>query len=191
MIQLIVPIVLGFLLLSILLYWFLLGNPSSKAKSDLCEAREALIRLQMLPISLVDRVLDPNDLQFVRSEKDPMILSMFESERKIIAICWLHQLRRQVVLLMRSHVRAVRSNARLSPAIETKLAFDYFEFLLTYQFLLGLMWMSGPFEARRLAGSVTHSVTRLCQTSERLLAPSVSRPGSVTAIPGDRASGRG
>jgi hypothetical protein len=189
--QLLLPVLLGFLLLAILLYWSLTGTTSSNREIGLSDAREALNRLQLqiLPAGLVDRILNPDDFEFVRNERNPAILRMLEMERKTIAISWLRQTRHQVGLLMRSHVRAARSNAKLNPVIETKLAVDFFIFLLTYKVLLGLIWVSGPFQARKVASSVIHAVTRICQTSERFLPHPAVRGSSVPAVPGSGASG--
>jgi hypothetical protein len=182
--QIILPLLIGVFLLGLMFYWLLQGDPSRKI--DLSEARDALGNLQshFLPVSLVDRILDGNDLAFVREQKEPRILQLLEAERKAIAMYWLQHTRLQVSLLMSFYVKSARHSAKLAASLELKLAFHYLAFLATCDALEGLIWLRGPFHAPRVARRTMIVATRFCEVSEKILTVAESRHASVPEAPG-------
>lgn len=168
---------LGVLLLGLMLYWWLHGEPSKAP--DISTARDALGSLQnrFLPVGLAARIFDQKDLDYVRSLEEPYITGLLESERKSIALYWLRHTRRQVKTVMGFHVRSARHNSRLAISLEMKLALDYFAFLFVCDVLCGLIWIRGPFRARGIARGIRTIAARFCARSEgMLISAEVRRP---------------
>ena len=171
MIQIIVPIFIGFLLLGILLYWFLRGEESAKCRLELSEAQTALKYLQSGSTSrdLIDRIANEQDIIFVRSEGDRNLLVLLNGERRAVALLWLRRMHQQVKLLMHFHVSSARSNARLGPVVELKLAFQFLAFIAIYYALLVMVWLRGPFRARKVTGFIAVALRQFCATSQQAL----------------------
>lgn len=87
-----------------------------------------------------------------------------------MALLWLRDTQSKVKELMDFHRHAVRGNARLSPAMEFRIAAGYLFFLLACQVLLLLIWLRGPFYARTLAGRLAGISDRLYDLSGQMLA---------------------
>lgn len=171
MIQIIVPVFIGFLLLGILLYWFSLGQESEKWQVDFSEAQVALMNLQSGFISpdLIDRITNERDMIFVRSEGDHSLIALFHRERKALAILWLRWMHQQAKLLMRFHVKSARCNAKLGPVVELKLAFQFLIFISIYYALLVTVWLRGPFHGRKVAGFFAIVLKNFCVISQQAL----------------------
>ena len=167
--QILFSLSIGCLLLALVLRWFWQGSSSSKL--DVCEARDALASLQirLLPVNLMDRVLDYDDFLFVREQGMPQILDLLETERKAIALYWLNHTRQQVKLLMTFHIKSARHISRLAPAFEFKLALNYLTFVLACHVLQELIWMLGPFRVSKFAQYTAFVASRFCAASEQIL----------------------
>lgn len=177
MTELVFSLAIGVLLLGLMLHWCLQGEASKE--TDISTARDTLgsLRDRFLPLSLVARILDPNDLDYVRSLNEPHIVDLLETDRKAIALYWLRHTRRQVKTVMDFHVKSARHNSRLTISLEVKLALDYFAFLLVCDALRGLIWLRGPFHAPRVTHGVRSIAARFCARSEgALLSAEVHRP---------------
>lgn len=184
MTQIIFPLIIGFLLLGAMVYWFLQEDRSHKI--ELWEARDALgqLRSNFLPANLVDRIFDDRDFVFVRKQKEPGVARLLEAERKAIAIYWLCHTRRQIRRLMSFYVKSARHSARLSVALELRMAFRYFAFLASCNALLGLIWLRGPFHARQVARRTVAVATRFYTASERLLTLAEARYARLPEVSG-------
>lgn len=169
MIPALFSIVAGVLLLGILTYWaFRRPWPAPESRSSPADTSKAL-RLELPPADLIERMLDPRDLAFVREESPAETVRLFEQERRALAISWLRHTRRQVGCLMSYHVGAVRQNINLQPALEIELGLHYVRFLVVCQLILGLSYVRGPFEIRPIMGYVVCVTTRLRGVSDKLL----------------------
>jgi hypothetical protein len=162
-------IVVSVLLLGILTYWaFRRPWSASESRSSPADKSKAL-RLELPPADLIERVLDPHDLAFVRKESSAETVRLFEQERRALAISWLRHTRRQVGRLMSYHVGAVRQNINLRPALEIQLGLHYVRFLVVYELILGLSHIRGPFQIRLMMGYVVGVTTQLRGVSDQLL----------------------
>lgn len=170
--QLVLFLATGMLLLALLLFWALRATESATGSKALSDAQETLtaLELELPPRALVERIFSPQDWDFVSSQTAVQIRITFLQERRTIALSWLRQTRRQAARLMDFHRRAVRWNTNLSPAIEIKLAANYVLFLLVCEILLGLIWLRGPFYARRMVGYAMGMAEQLWFISGQLLA---------------------
>jgi len=163
---------IGLLLLILLVLWVQRSGRSVAGAPELPEAREALTSLQLNlpPRELVERIFAVQDWDFVSSQTLPPIRRVFLQGRRAVALSWLARTRKQAARLMNFHVRAVRRNANLSPAVEIRLAINYLLFLLVCQVLLGFIWVGGPFRARRMVGYTLGAAEQLWLISGQLLA---------------------
>lgn len=169
MIAALFSIVAGVLLLGILAYWaFRRPWPASESRSSPADASKAL-RLELPPADLIERVLDPRDLAFVREESSAETVRLFEQERRALVISWLRHTRRHVEHLMSYHARAVRQSADLRPTLEIKLGLHYVRFLVVYELILGLSYIRGPFRIRPMMRYVVGVTTQLHGASDKLL----------------------
>ncbi len=188
MIQALFSVVIGVLLLGLLLYWAL--RESSSVSSAGFSAANGLKTLQLdFPATdLLERILDPRDLDFVHKESATETVKLFKRERRALAISWLQQTRREVSRLMSYHVAVVRENINLRPALEMKLALQYVRFLVTYELILGVFYIRDPFRVRQAIDYVTGATAQLCSVSEKLLS-SVQFSAGVSVPPANTASG--
>jgi len=167
----IVPIVIGFLLLAILLYWFLRGKESDGCRVDFSQVQAALNHLQsgISSSDLIERIANEQDMIFIRSEGNPDLTSLFDRERRTLAMLWLRRTNEHVKLLMNFHVKSARLSVTLGPAIELKLAFQFLVFALIFRGLLVIVWLRGPFHSRKVAGSIASTMKNLCTISQQVL----------------------
>jgi len=171
----ILPGVVGCVLLALLLYWLLQGGAANENQLDLLKIRETLADLQLLIRSqnLVARMFDPKDLEFVRAEGDPVLVRLLNRERKAAIVGWMRRMRLQVSALMAYRISYARGTKKLRPTMELRLTLEYVTFLMTYYALIFLVWLWGPFHARRLVGSAIKSVGLFCGVFEDFVSSSV------------------
>jgi len=98
------------------------------------------------------------------------IPSLFDRERKIVALFWLKQTQEHVARLMDFHVRMARQRPDLKPSVEVRLTFEYLQFQLLCTLLAGMIRMVGPIRVRSVAGYAASAATHLGKVSEKVLA---------------------
>lgn len=160
-------------LLLVVLFLFLRRTVTSPGKTkDLSDAREALKALQseLLPDWFVDRLFSEEDWKFARGHASSDIPSLFDRERKIVALFWLKQTQEHVARLLDFHVRMARQRPDLKPIVEIKLTFEYAQFQLLCKLLAVMIRMVGPIRVRSLAGYAVSAATHLGKVSEKVLA---------------------
>lgn len=119
---------------------------------------------------LGERIFGLEDWDFVSRNMPGEIQEMFLRERSVLAISWLRRTRRQVSLVMRAHVAAVRQIADFQLAPELKLALSYLLFLILCDFLIGWIWLCGPVRTREMIDHTVRTVTWLRSSFEQLMA---------------------
>ena len=161
--DLLIFVAIGLAFLVLLLLWVQRSAEAVADRREFGEAQEALTTLHLeLPArALADRIFAAQDWDFVSSQAPPRIQRIFLQERRAVALSWLRETRVRIRRLMDFHVRAVRRNIALRPAVEIKLAISYVLFLLICKILLGLIWLRGPFGARRMVGYAVDAADNL------------------------------
>lgn len=160
-------------LLLVVLFLFLRRTITAPAKIEsLSDAHEALNALQseLLPDWFVDRLFSEEDWKFARGHASTHIPSLFDSERKTVALSWLKQTQEHVARLMDFHLRMARQRPDLKPFVEMKLTLEYAQFQLLCKLLAGLIRMVGPIRVRSVAGYAVNIATHLGAVSEKALA---------------------
>lgn len=160
-------------LLLVVLFLFLRRSGTSPGKiNDLANAHEALSALQseLLPHWFIDRLFSEEDWKFAHGHASSQVPSLFDRERKIVALSWLGQIREHVARLMDFHLRMARQRPDLKPLVEIKLTLEYMQFQLLCRLLDGLIRTLGPIHVRRVAGYAVSAATHLGKVSEKVLA---------------------
>jgi hypothetical protein len=174
MIPLILFLALGAAFLVVLSFYFFAHRPESAPSGTadaLVGAREALHCLQtaLLPPELTGRIFAGADLSFVRSTCSPRIQQKFLEERRMIALSWVAQLRKQVLRLKRFHVEHAREFAEIDARSEFALAADFAILLMACRILQCSFYVWGPFASKRIVRVATGIAATVCGVSERSL----------------------
>ncbi|MDA2912761.1 hypothetical protein MYX77_02160 [Acidobacteriia bacterium AH_259_A11_L15] len=145
-------IAIALLLLALVLLWAFRSAEAAPARRDLSTAQDALtaFHLELPPRALVEKIFSSEDWDFVSSRAPLEVQRPFLEERTRIARTWLRQTRNKVGELMRLYRKAVRQSRSLQLAMEVRLAVHYLSFLVIYAALSGLIWLRGPFAAKRM-----------------------------------------
>ena len=172
MFQLILFLLIGAALVASLIFLVWRSPRAEKGSAALVEARQALVALQtdLLPTELVGRIFAREDLEYVRSQAPARVGAMFLSERRVIALAWAAQIRKQVLNLMRFHLGSARFYARLSFRTELTLALQFAGLLLACRALQMVLYVGGPYAAPRIVGATVATAAQVCSISERSLA---------------------
>ena len=184
MIQLILFLLIGALLFLSLLFLVWKSPRAEDGSGALVEARQALSALQagLLPIELIDRIFAKEDLDYVRSEAPASVCTMFLKERKVVALVWVGEVRKQIVSLMRFHLGSARFYARLSFRTEMALALQFGALLVTCRALQVIVYIGGAYAAPRIVGATAATAAQVCKISEQSLA--FLTPGRFSVLPG-------
>ena len=174
MTQALFSVAIGLLLLWLLFIWISRGRSAGSVATHAPADGAKSLSQDLPPAELIERILDPRDLDFVDKESTGETVRLFERERRALALVWLRQTRRQVGELMSRHVAAVRQNRNLRPGLEIQLALHYATFLLGYRLTLALFYIQGPFQVRAFVNYVTSISTQLYGISEQLLGTPLS-----------------
>lgn len=172
MIQLILFLSVGAALVASLIFLVWRSPRAEKGSKALVEARQALVALQtdLLPTELIGRIFAREDLEYVQSQAPGRVCAMFLSERRLIALAWAAQIRKQVLNLMRFHLGSARFYARLNFRTELALAFQFASLLLACRALQMVLYLGGPYAAPRIVGATVATAAQVCSISERSLA---------------------
>jgi hypothetical protein len=149
------PIVLVGALILVLGLRLVLQSSSSQRQDhsvsmeELTKAREALDTV-FVESAAIRRIFSPEDMQFVAHAGPHRVRHLFLKERKALAIQWLRKTQKEVALLMDIHLRLAAYTLEPSSRFELQLTARYFAFMIVSYFLLLLLWLRGPFKARRI-----------------------------------------
>lgn len=116
---------------------------------EFVNAREAL-DTAFVEAAAIQRIFSTDDMQFIAHAGSPKVQRLFLQERKTLAIQWLRKTQKQVSQLMRLHSRLAGLSREPRPALELRLGFKYAVFVLASYLVLALLWLRGPFKARRI-----------------------------------------
>src|ERR1700690_1455358 len=154
MIQLSLYLILG---AAFLLSLYVFARRSHRAEGGaqvIVEARRALLALQLelLPPAILGRIFEKKDFEYVLAQTPRHVQELFLKERQRIAISWVAQIRKQILILKDFHLGSARFYARLNPGAEFSVAFDFFMLLSICRALeIAVRWR-GPYAAPRMAG---------------------------------------
>jgi len=136
-------------------------QPLSATLEEFASAREAL-DTAFVEAAAIERIFSTEDMAFISQASSPNARRLFLEERKALAIQWLRKTQKQVGQLMDLHLRIAGNTHEPSPRFELKLAAKYLVFLLVSYLLLFLLWLRGPFKARRVVAYTSRVAGYFC-----------------------------
>ena len=170
-IELLLAVVGGLNVVALLLIWLQRKAGLPASSRDMSEAQEALrtAQVELPPRALGERIFAMHDWKFVSNQAPLRVQRLFLQERKAVALSWLRKTREQVRQLRRFHRGTLRENLRPSAAVGIRLAIDSIRFLMVYDTARVLIWVGGPFRARRMVRRATSVAEQMSYLPGRLL----------------------
>jgi hypothetical protein len=110
----------------------------------------------------IQRIFAREDLEFVSRNNSPAVHRLFRDERRKLALLWVRNSQKRLAHLMDVHLRLASYTRRPCPQIEIRVAAQYFAFLVASYFVLGLLWLCGPFAAAGIIHYVLDVPGNLC-----------------------------
>jgi hypothetical protein len=171
-----VTIALAILFLAILLRWILwppTGNTNGPVHSGPVEFPSRIAG---------ERICSKDDLRFVE-QHTPELRSKYLRERRMLMLLWLRNLRQAVAESVRNYRVAVRTESSLKPAVELRLASEYFSFMVVWEIANFLVWTTNPVTAQFITSRVI-SIGEQVSLAAGLLSsegPSLSRSSTRQA----------
>jgi hypothetical protein len=180
MMQLLLFVMVGFVFLLCLWGFIARKAPVEGSARTLLEARQALSALQqgLLPPSTLDRIFSKSDYQYISALSEPRIEELFLTERKLVTLMWLGQIREQILCLRQFHLGAARLYARVSLATELRLASEFLSLLVICRVLQFAVYWKGPYAAPRLAAKLATAAATACAGSQAAVALLQPRQGN-------------
>jgi hypothetical protein len=172
MMQLLLFLTIGFLFLVFL--WVFVGRktPVEGSARTLLEARQALAALQqgLLPAATVERIFSKSDYEYVSALREPHLEALFLTERRLIALLWVKQMREQILCLRQFHLGAARLYAQVSMAKELRLAVEFVSLLIACRLMQFAIYFQGPYAAPRMVSRLATAAATACTASETAVA---------------------
>lgn len=122
--------------------------------------------LPACPSELVSRVFSQDDSRFVLATKSPLLVKLFQSERKQVALVWIRQMSAAIQRTMREHKRIARVSHDLEFATELRLLLLYSELMLICGLLFVAVQSVGPIGLYRMAAYADGHAQRLTQVQQ-------------------------
>jgi hypothetical protein len=118
---------------------------------ELTKARDALDAV-FVESAAIRRIFSSEDMEFIAQSSTHKVQHLFLKERKALAIQWLRKTQKEVAQLMDIHLRLAGYTIEPSPRFELQLTAKYVAFFVASHILLLLLWLRGPFKAKRIVG---------------------------------------
>jgi hypothetical protein len=128
---------------------------------EFANAREAL-DTAIVETAAIERIFSSEDIEFISRSSDRKVQQLFLKQRKALAMQWLRKTQKEVAQFMDLHLRLAGYPHEPSPRFELKLAGKYVAFIVVSYLLLLLVWLRGPFKARRVVGYTCAVAGYLC-----------------------------
>ena len=146
--------------LAVLLYWIRQNGHDHVTTDEFLQVQEAVNSLAG-ELSLAARLFEPDDMRFISQQPNQEARRLFLEDRKVLALSWLRQLRRQVRRLKELHLRLASYTNNPNPRVDLGFLTDYVIFASACDVLIIFVWIRGPFEARTIARYTLNSVKEL------------------------------
>ena len=130
----------GVVLLLVLLAVAAKGWLASDESSETETGRAA----EQCPEEIVDRIFSSGDWEFVRGLKAGSIETIFQRERKRIALTWVQQMSAMVRAAARAHMQAARASANLEFLTEAKMLAQFASLMAGCEVLAAAVRIGGP-----------------------------------------------
>jgi len=105
----------------------------------------------LCPPEFAARIFSPADWTFVSNEKSRDVARLFQHERRVVALVWVHQTKTAIRRIMREHTRVTRQSQDLHLATEARLVFHYVQLVAICDLLILAIQSTGPARVGSLA----------------------------------------
>ena len=105
----------------------------------------------LCPPEFAARLFSTADWTFVSGEKSREIVRLFQHERRVVALAWVHQTKTAIRRIMRDHTRVTRHSQDLHLATEMRLVFHYVQLVAICDLLIVAIQSAGPASVGSLA----------------------------------------
>jgi hypothetical protein len=147
--------------IAVLLHWRRRSTDGVVTIDEYSDAQKALETI-IVYFPRARRIFDAGDMEFVSRSAAPDARRQFFRERKALAISWLSETRHRVASLMDLHLKLVGYTHDPAPKSELSLSARYLYFIVVCHFLVVLIWVGGPFRARKLLGYTFDAAEQFC-----------------------------
>jgi hypothetical protein len=105
----------------------------------------------LCPPEFAARIFSSADWTFVSGEKSPEVVRLFQHERRVVALVWVHQTKTAIQRIMREHTRVARQSQDLHLATEASLVLHYVQLVTICDLLILAIRATGPARVGSLA----------------------------------------
>jgi hypothetical protein len=110
----------------------------------------------LCPPEFAARIFSPADSTFVAAERSGELVRLFQHERRVVALVWVHQTKTAIHRIMREHTRLTRQSVDLNLLTEAKLLSHYIQLLAICDLLILAIQAAGP---ARLGAVATYAAS--------------------------------
>jgi hypothetical protein len=103
------------------------------------------------PREFAFRIFSRQDREFIFSMRSPRLLTIYQQERRKVALHWVRQTSREVSKIMRTHRLTSRQSHNLNMATEADLLIQYLKLQILCGLLIFLIEIFGPHALNDLA----------------------------------------
>jgi hypothetical protein len=150
-------------------------------RTDLPLYDETMGDLSLCPPEFAARIFSPADWTFVSRERSREIVRLFQHERRVVALVWVHQTRTTIHRIMREHTRVTRQSPDLHLATEAKLLAHYFQLVAICDLLILAIQSAGPARVGSLATYAASLSQRFADAQHALAITTAARDLRVGA----------
>ena len=142
-------------LVALLLAVFAMRGSSVKRelafRTDFPLLDESIGSPSLCPPEFAARIFSSADWTFVSSEHSPDIMRLFQLERRVVALVWVHQTKTAIRQVMHEHKRLARQSPDLNIATEARLMYHYLQLVAICDLLALAIQSAGPMRVGSLA----------------------------------------
>lgn len=120
-------------------------------RTDLPHYDEVTGDPSLCPPEFAARIFSPADSTFVAAERSRELVRLFQHERRVVALVWVHQTKTAIHRIMREHTRLTRQSADLNLVTEAKLVSQYVQLVAVCDLLILAIQTTGPARVGTLA----------------------------------------
>lgn len=151
-------------------------------RTDLPLYNETTGDASLCPPEFAARIFSPVDWKFVSGEKSPDVIRLFQHERRVVALVWVHQTKDAIHRIMREHTRVTRQSQDLHLATEAGLVLHYVQLVTICDLLILAIRSTGPARVGSLATYAASLSQRFADAQHALAITTAARDLSGAGV---------
>ena len=158
------------------------GLRNRTARAGTLSVRDSEAAVCMPPLAVLERCFSVDDIEFTAGLRAPEVLRLLLSERRRLALRWIHRSRHEVRRVLRLHLRAARQSAGLRPAAEFSVLFYAVSFAFVSRMLVTVVYFYGPLRTRSFLRSTRSLANILSNLGGRIVVASPGTFGTASSL---------